>query len=77
MRINKGTGSSVNVVTEANRVKLNSSRPTAPRHRKNTPTKFTSKKEKAIGMPVSMRRISPPPISRSVDHHSMAIYPSG
>jgi len=74
MRINRGTGNRAKKVTDSKILRINWRKPDAPPHNKNTPTILINMKEKATGIPASIRITKLPKIISRTSHHSKDAY---
>jgi hypothetical protein len=73
MRINSATGSSTKVVKEVDMLRIICSKPLVPPKKTYTPTTLIIMKEKAMGIPVTMRIIRTPKMIRSSHSHPMEV----
>jgi hypothetical protein len=77
IKINKTTGIKVKVLIVSKMLNPNRRKPAVPLQNINTPSRLTSTKAKATGIPVDNRISKKLKITKSTTHHSMQYSPPG
>jgi len=77
MRTNRGRGSKINVAKELKTLMISCSSPIVPPKNIYDPTMLISMKQKAIGIPVAIKNIREPNITRITKYHSKRHSPHG